>query len=393
MKSRSLRLSIVNFLGVFLSGTAWALLIGITLDLLGWSEFSNDPNPLSTARAMLGVSTGSQDGFSLGPTFYTSFALFSLLAGYLVKAVLLGSRPADWVTFHLASLGGLRPASRRERVGRYLEPIENIVDKLLGCHWRRFPGNQPFDSCKYLLRIYAPSLWEEAQQREAQIRCLESLTLASLYSLLPSFIYMLESGEIRRALNWQVVSCLISVLLARASCNQWFQNIEDIYLSTLITAPLTDLAEGESGTDVSLKRELVLEQRQKALHEEQRAILNRANSWAKLAAVVQRSALAAVEIVGLAYLVRSFFPFSKQVDAVASTLGAVLLVFGCIFEYLIWNKSVQLLTPRLKEVETENLKLREERERLTRIMLAGAPQGAFTERSDISAGRKGQEGK
>lgn len=266
-----LRLSIVDFLGVFLPGAVWAILMITTLEVFGWTEFSSDSTPFSTARRLLGVSHAPPAGPTFGLPFYTGLALFSLLLGYLVKA--LSARPAEWIAFHIAQLRSqeLRKACKicaddyrfpfhaRYRAKPYFTSIGEIVNKRLGHDWTQLPGYQPFESCKRLLRVYAPALWEEAQQREAQVRFLVSLLLAALYStalsILSLLIAIVRGRGTTEALCWFSISALISVLLSTTLWTRRHREVEDVYLSTLIAdrlpASLSGMGQGKPANEAN----------------------------------------------------------------------------------------------------------------------------------------------
>ncbi|MFY9824216.1 MAG: hypothetical protein WAM82_22770 [Thermoanaerobaculia bacterium] len=247
-----LRLSIVDFIGVFLPGAAWALLLITTLEVFNLTELTSDSTPLSIVRRLLGVSPSPPAGPSFGLPFYTGLALFALFLGYLVKAA--SARPADWVAFHLHYILSPKfrssckektdeyrfPYSARYRDMPYFSSLGRIISERLGHDWERdrLPGYQPFESCKRLLRVYAPALWEESQEREAQIRFLVSLSLASLYSIALS-LWALVQAVLRKhdasgPLVWALDSVVVSVLLSNTLWTRRHREVEDVYLSTLI---------------------------------------------------------------------------------------------------------------------------------------------------------------
>ncbi len=264
-----LRLSIVDFLGVFLPGSVWALLMITTLEVFGWSDFSSDPTPLSAARRLLGVSQAPPTGPPFGLPFYTGLALFSLLMGYLVKA--FSARPAEWIAFRIELFRSKKfredckeckddyrfPYAARHRDKSYFKSIEKIVKDRLGYDWGELPGYQPFESCKRLLRVYAPVLWEEAQQREAQVRFLVSFSLAALYSSALSLVSLTIDFTRRRdpsdSFWWFFISALVSVLLSTALWTRRHREVEDVYLSTLIMknlpASLSETEQGKEGNE------------------------------------------------------------------------------------------------------------------------------------------------
>lgn len=248
-----LRLSIVDFLGVFLPGAVWALLMITTLEVLGWTELSSDSTPFSTVRRLLGVSE-VPTALEYGLPFYVGLALFALLLGYLVEA--FSARPAEWIAFCLKRVfsAEFRLACRTNKAEfrfpynaiyrdePYFISLSKIVKRRLGHEYAQLPGYEPFESCKRLLRVYAPALWEEAQQREAQIRFLVSLSLASLYSTIISIgalmAAVVKGRGAAEALAWFVVSALVSVFLSLTLWTRRHREVEDIYLSTLIADKL-----------------------------------------------------------------------------------------------------------------------------------------------------------
>jgi hypothetical protein len=129
----------------------------------------------------------------------------------------------------------------------------------LGHDWGQLPGYQPFESCKRLLSVYSPALWEEAQQREAQIRFLVSLSLASLYSTVLSTVALFAAAfEGRGAASagaWLVASAVISVLLSTTLWARRHREVEDVYLSTLIADKLPVVLPGGAGDGMAAGRD------------------------------------------------------------------------------------------------------------------------------------------
>jgi len=235
-----------------------------TLEVFGWTEFSGASTPLSAVRRLLGISQAPPVNPSFGLPFYTGLVLFSLFLGYLVKA--FSARPAEWIAVCLKRAFSRKfrkacrqcktdyrfpyPAEYRDQ--DYFSSIGRIVMRRLGHEWEHLPGYQPFESCKRLLRVYAPALWEEAQQREAQIRFLVSLSLASLYSTALAIVAILAAIFRRQgaanALAWFIVSALVSVFLSTTLWTRRHREVEDVYLSTLIADRLPVSLRSEAGS-------------------------------------------------------------------------------------------------------------------------------------------------
>jgi hypothetical protein len=66
--------------------------------------------------------------------------------------------------------------------------VNALFTKVLRTDWDDLPGYQPFEACKELVKLHVPQVLEEVQGREAQVRMLGSLFLASWFSLMLSLI-------------------------------------------------------------------------------------------------------------------------------------------------------------------------------------------------------------
>lgn len=258
----ALRLSIVDFLGVFLPGAIWSVLILTAIRLLGWKS-NGDATPLEVTSALLGTSPGSDGKIDLSGAFYAGFILFSVLMGYLVKS--FSSRPAEWVAFwiHWLISPKLRmrcrdPENRRGdfrfpyhalfKAEPYFPSILRIVQERTGQQaWEHLPGYQPFETCKTLLRVCAPGLWEEAQRREAQSRFIVSLTLAALFSTILALVAVVlawkEGQELAHPVEWLTASTIISFLLSSLVWKSRRGEVGDVYMFTLIASQTTGLSQ------------------------------------------------------------------------------------------------------------------------------------------------------
>ena len=101
--------------------------------------------------------------------------------------------------------------------------------------------------------------------------------------------------------------------------------------------------------------------------------------WNRTNFMFQRGALSILEISGTYLFFRSAFLGDLNINGAG--LGALMLIVGLIFEFLIWRQTVDIIRPRMDALETENAFLKLERDRLLNAMLSGAPTGAFSERN------------
>jgi hypothetical protein len=87
-----------------------------------------------------------------------------------------------------------------------------------------------------MLKLYATSLWEEAEYREAEVRLLASLFMASLFSLVLAAIRSVSAREFHS--TWISVSVASTLLLCLAFRARRRYEVESIYFAFLSSLPL-----------------------------------------------------------------------------------------------------------------------------------------------------------
>ena len=215
-KFRPLPLSIVDFFGVVVPGFVWLLLF-ITAGLM----FSHDgpSTPVDAWYVLAGLVRDS--GTWLGPL---AVILIAAVIGYAMKpramrlAMTLAAPmlkifserfrgiPLREVTFPFTRL--------YERKGYYRQLRERIAE-LTCCELSTLPAHQPFSTAKRLLRLIAPSLWEELEHREAEVRLLGAAFLAGVFSVLLAAVELLrELPDVSSATKvWLLTSAGAAILL------------------------------------------------------------------------------------------------------------------------------------------------------------------------------------
>lgn len=250
---RPIRLSIVDFLGVFLPGSVWTILILTIVEGIGVDNLTRASSPFSVVlRAGLRIEEGTATP-SLG--FYLAFLIAALLLGYLVKAI--SSRPAEVIVNGLAQVSH-RLWSKPEIIDRfpfdkehgskpYFAELEKLLFRItaLKGHSELPDYYQPFEACKCLLKEHAPALWEEVQEREAQVRFLVSLLLAAVTSLVlavfavfvvPLLSDVLPPRQSGLDVLWLVSSILWVIVLSWVLWRRRHTEVLQVYLSTLVVA-------------------------------------------------------------------------------------------------------------------------------------------------------------
>jgi hypothetical protein len=115
--------------------------------------------------------------------------------------------------------------------------INILADETLGCIAKNTAlQTQPFSTCKRFLRLHAPSLWEETEHVEAEMRMLGSLFLSTLFYV-PAAIL----GNLRCVLDntttatWVAFSLGMSILLGLAFRREREREVATVYMNALIT--------------------------------------------------------------------------------------------------------------------------------------------------------------
>ncbi|MDZ7292715.1 MAG: hypothetical protein ONB42_22530 [candidate division KSB1 bacterium] len=266
-ESSPVRLTIVDFMGVFLPGIVWLILFLSMAELLHPSGWVQDANPRDIAYALVGLHSEKITLPALNAFSYVGLAFVALLAGYFMKAI--PSRIADLVSFGIGivlffpkTIMGfskrsaipppfqlkdyLFPYPAIHKRQQYFKTLESFIESKVHLPYTDLRGYQPFSICKRLLKIYVPELWEEIQHREAQVRMLDSLLLASLFSFMLSVAKLgidWYSGtlpsHLATNLIWLTISMVTTIIMAATYRVRRHREVEDVYHYTLIASRLT----------------------------------------------------------------------------------------------------------------------------------------------------------
>lgn len=272
----SVRLTVVDFLGVFLPGGVWTILF------LTAEKMMNESQYLVTLVTPVSVALSYAKGYDAA--FYVGISMASLLFGYINMA--LSTKPAQFISnffpsiFIYSAQKGCDLTQKKKTLKqifednkfpyndefhnkKYFETIKNFVLSKTRHQWEDIfsPSSyQPFETCKRLLRLYAPVLSEETERREAQVRMLASLLLAAVFNFLLALTAMLSSmhiiffkdyfpAYIERPTSeilfpWLITSIFITYLISVTFRMRRYREVEDVYLCTLI---MCRLPENEGG--------------------------------------------------------------------------------------------------------------------------------------------------
>lgn len=281
MNFTPIKLTIVDFLGVFLPGTIWIVLFASLRDtiILTSPHFGSKlvkyptqyPNPLNEGLHIL---TLSNDKY--GTTFYLGLTLVAVILGYLNMS--LSTEFTEWLS-HLDVW--IKYLFNYKKYKKNVFPYEKTFQEMLFYQsintymvkkfntfiseqkyhknilfkYKNFSLNkeikhfseldlpiyQPFESCKRFLKLHAPTLWEEVQYREGQVRLLSSLFLLSIFNfilaiwnclllLTPKILYKFAPHNFA----WLFISVLMMFYLRYIFKWRRLREVQDVYLSTFI---------------------------------------------------------------------------------------------------------------------------------------------------------------
>lgn len=259
-KFRPVPLTILDFMAALLPGFVWLLLTVATFHVF---LDERQPPAAPPLAAWQDITSSATKNDALLVAFLLT--VVSLLIGYILKPLAMGV--AGKLAKHLPKID---PEARRVRPfdfpfneyfktkyrseqppdtggGRgkgpkdfYQAVVDLLADKL-PCSPEGMPGHEPFGAAKRYLRLAAPTLWEESERMEAEVRMVGVTFLAALYSLgLSSVVLILQLlGVTRRAdwpqtVGWVVASLFAAVLLAAGFNRARIREVGYTYVNALI---------------------------------------------------------------------------------------------------------------------------------------------------------------
>ena len=244
-KFKSIPLTILDILGIFLPGSVWFVLLVTTFNLDFKNTIENGISPLTSCKT---IALYFQE---LNSPLLAAliFIVISLLIGYTLRPIAM--RLAQWFSRPLHKLHkcckGLKTQELRFPYNKlyekevFFQKILEIVEEVTGSNPESLPVHQPFNAAKKFLRLTSPSLWEESERREAEVRMIGAVLLAMIYSsilslivLLLRYINVIQSANITGTWIWFIVSTTIVFILSIGFYRMRYGEVANVYLSTLI---------------------------------------------------------------------------------------------------------------------------------------------------------------
>ena len=244
---RPIPITILDFMAILIPGSVWLTLFLVTSQFItnGYSNIVT--SPLASLRDL---STKADSEISWLP-IVLSFTLVALLIGYILKPIAM--RSAETIS---AIFFRINKKYRKIPLAKLRFPFKEIynqtdcykqtcalIEEGLGCSPESLPGHQPFSAAKRYLRLTAPSLWEESERMEAEVRMAGVLLLASLYSVGLSgiLIFVGWRGKLQEGHGWNLwlwfsLSVLAMVILAEGFNRLRVREVGYTYVNALIAA-------------------------------------------------------------------------------------------------------------------------------------------------------------
>lgn len=240
-KFRPLPLSIIDFFGVVVPGFLWLVLIVTTAAMVRGVGTSITP----AEGWQLVAHAVRTSGQWLGPL---ALIFMSFVIGYAAKprAMAFATRLAAPLIrsadprFKRRGVREVRfPFTALHEGCPYYDAVVKLVTDVVQCDLATLPGPQPFIAAKQLLRLAAPSLWEELEHREAEVRLLGVTFLAALYSVVLSVAehvrqFLLYRGVSTETALWLVASLIIATVVGYGFGYLRLREVDYAYVHTLI---------------------------------------------------------------------------------------------------------------------------------------------------------------
>lgn len=214
-KFRPIPITILDILAIFLPGFVWLVLIATFFEALNYPRDGAAPTPVLAWEHIIGSLKDAGTWFAPFPLLVAS-----LLLGYLLKpaAIVITEQVAtQWVVRRryaremaesegkrgreaAQSPGGPAPGAVAQEFYTGLfrrlkfpfngvfygtdlyEALQGLLKDRLDCDPQPFMGRQMFATAKSYLKAVSPTMWEESERREAEVRMAGVMYLASLFS-------------------------------------------------------------------------------------------------------------------------------------------------------------------------------------------------------------------
>jgi hypothetical protein len=243
-KFRPIPITILDFFAILLPGFVWFILIVTTL------EIALNRKPISSpidAWQMIAAATKEQDIWLA----VLSLLAMSVLIGYIVKPLAMFT--SQYLTIYFFKLSARTKDIPRDELKfpydgvytntEYYKNVKDFIEQLTRCSPEKLPGSKLFGAAKRYLRLAAPSLWEESERMETEVRMTGALFLACLYSALLgamtvilSYVRVADPSKRIETWCWFFLSIITAFVLGFSFNRLRLREVGYTYLNALIAS-------------------------------------------------------------------------------------------------------------------------------------------------------------
>lgn len=275
---RSLPITIIDFLAVFLPGFVWLMLLVATFKLVRSGDL--------TLNSLRGSVAMYIDDLSIWGVALIAL-ICSLVIGNLLKPVtmevaerilcIFGFEPIlrfllssyldisalDQINYRIRrrkkklKIGHLRfPFDQLHKKKAYYKKVRvHLRDSIVHCPPNQLPGHRLFSAAKRYIRSVSPTLWEESERMEAEVRMSGALFLASIYSsvlvvaaLVFHWTHVINLSDITGILFWLGCSLLALLTTAVGWTHLRHNEVRYTYINILIAVNSPSATESSPST-------------------------------------------------------------------------------------------------------------------------------------------------
>lgn len=250
---RPIQITLIDFLGVLLPGVVWLLVVSALIEFIE-IKFTT---PIGAWQQLLHIPTGGTSWFTIIIIIFLALIIgYSLkpismgIAGLLSKIILFKMSPR---IYSFLSCDATFPYNNSFLEEKYYKNINIIMNHLLKLNSpEELPGCKPFSEAKRYLRLISPTLWEESEQIEAEVRMIGGLFLAFFCSTFLSIavmikIYFWGPNYYLETSLWIFISLLATLVLGNSFNVVRRREVEYTYMNLI-------LAEGHRKEEIATQK-------------------------------------------------------------------------------------------------------------------------------------------
>lgn len=253
---RPIPLTITDILGALIPGFVWLFLIVATYISFNNTFFTiNAFPPIETWNGISSFIQSQNIWFAsvalISASFLIGYLLIPLAMPWATKLVMiLWKRDKDIKEIPLEKLEF--PFDVLFESTDYYKEVSKRMESIINCNPKKLYGSKLFTVARSYMRIVTPSLWEEIERRQAEVRMLGALFLSFFYSTILSsinlvFIYNrnIQTNIKTETIWWLIISVLITFVAGKGFKRWRFIEVGYTYTNALVALGYQDMLQKE----------------------------------------------------------------------------------------------------------------------------------------------------